>query len=165
LRICFTFSRLKTLTLSSILVRTVETVPCNEAWTVLKAHPNIAFASTFTSRSLLRLIPLTLCCPNLADLQLLAEVVSKRTHCSGPVASPSTSHFPASSPHLRPSDPSSAQSGASSASPRPQLAPQATLQRQIDAGVRKRLTVERGAVNEALELLDRAAARGGSLRR
>lgn len=28
-------------------VRTVETVPCNEAWSVLKAHPNIAFASTF----------------------------------------------------------------------------------------------------------------------
>jgi len=27
-------------------IRTVDTVPCNEAWSVLKAHPNIAFAST-----------------------------------------------------------------------------------------------------------------------
>lgn len=26
-------------------VRTIETVPCNEAWKVLKSHPNIAFAS------------------------------------------------------------------------------------------------------------------------
>lgn len=28
-------------------VRTADTVPCNEAWTVLKCHPNIAFASAF----------------------------------------------------------------------------------------------------------------------
>ncbi|GAA5962519.1 hypothetical protein JCM3765_003715 [Sporobolomyces pararoseus] len=114
-------------------IRTVETVPCNEAWTALKAHPNIAFA----------------------NLQMLAEVVSKRTHCSGPVASPSTPSFPSATP----------QPHIASSSPRPQLAPQSTLQCQIDAGVRKRLTVERGAVNEALEMLDRAAARGGNLRK
>lgn len=30
-------------------VRTAETVPCNEAWTVLKSHPNIAFAGTYSS--------------------------------------------------------------------------------------------------------------------
>ncbi|GAA5837590.1 hypothetical protein JCM3766R1_006854 [Sporobolomyces carnicolor] len=131
-------------------VRTVETVPCNEAWSVLKAHPNIAFA----------------------NLQMLAEVVSKRTHCSGPVASP----IATGSPHGTTRTSSSTQEQhqqqsrgtdafASSASPRPQLAPQSVLQCQIDAGVRKRLTVERGAVNEALELLDRAAARGGALRR
>ncbi|GAA5892911.1 uncharacterized protein JCM6883_007511 [Sporobolomyces salmoneus] len=123
-------------------VRTVETVPCNEAWSVLKAHPNIAFA----------------------NLQMLAEVVSKRTHCSGPVASPSTSNFGGSSPQTHSSTPSLSNSN-SSLSARPQLAPQSMLQCQIDAGVRKRLTVERGAVNEALELLDRAAARGGSLRK
>ena len=29
-------------------VRTTDVVPCSEAWTVLKCHPNIAFASTFS---------------------------------------------------------------------------------------------------------------------
>ncbi|GAA6063508.1 hypothetical protein JCM10212_004770 [Sporobolomyces blumeae] len=138
-------------------VRTVETVPCNEAWSVLKAHPNIAFA----------------------DLQMLAEVVSKRTHCAGPVLSPvqpsssSARFYQRSTSPNRPFDgpPSSAGplpfSGPEpSASSKPQLVPHATLlQCSVDAGVRKRLTVERGAVNEALELLDRAAARGGALRR
>ncbi|KAF8501891.1 hypothetical protein JB92DRAFT_3084348 [Gautieria morchelliformis] len=39
-----------------------ETVPCNTAWTQLKSHPNIAFA----------------------DLTLLAEVVARRSKCTGP---------------------------------------------------------------------------------
>ncbi|BGP15032.1 hypothetical protein JCM10213v2_002987 [Rhodosporidiobolus nylandii] len=109
-------------------VRTADTVPCNEAWTALKAHPNIAFA----------------------DLQMLADVVAKRTHCGGPVAS-------------TPPPPPSTSAPASDF--RPELVPQAQLQCSIDAGTRKRLTVERGAVNEALDILDRAVARGGPLRR
>ncbi|GJN89802.1 hypothetical protein Rhopal_002791-T1 [Rhodotorula paludigena] len=105
----------------------VETVPCNEAWTALKQHPNIAFA----------------------DLQMLADVVAKRTYCGGPVVS---------TPPPPPGVTSETFVG------RPELVPQSTLQCSIDAGARKRLTVERGAVNEALHLLDRAVARGGPLR-
>ncbi|GAA6046373.1 hypothetical protein JCM3770_004888 [Rhodotorula araucariae] len=105
----------------------VETVPCNEAWTALKQHPNIAFA----------------------DLQMLADVVAKRTYCGGPVCS---------TPPPPPGVTSETFVG------RPELVPQAALQCSIDAGARKRLTVERGAVNEALDLLDRAVARGGPLR-
>ncbi|GAA6037874.1 hypothetical protein JCM8097_005081 [Rhodosporidiobolus ruineniae] len=112
-------------------VRSVETVPCNEAWTALKSHPNIAFA----------------------DLQMLADVVAKRTHCGGPVHS--TASPAPSATSLAPID---------SGFDRPELVPQSTLQCSIDAGARKRLTVERGAVNEALEMLDRAVARGGPLR-
>ncbi|EJD03895.1 uncharacterized protein FOMMEDRAFT_146032 [Fomitiporia mediterranea MF3/22] len=41
-----------------------ETIPVNEAWARLKSHPNIAFA----------------------DLSMLADVVARRTKCSGPVA-------------------------------------------------------------------------------
>ena len=32
-------------------VRSTDVVPCSEAWTVLKCHPNIAFASTFSPPS------------------------------------------------------------------------------------------------------------------
>ena len=39
-----------------------ETIPCNTAWAQLKSHPNIAFA----------------------DLTLLAEVVARRSKCTGP---------------------------------------------------------------------------------
>ncbi|GAA5854570.1 hypothetical protein JCM8547_004890 [Rhodosporidiobolus lusitaniae] len=106
-------------------VRSVETVPCNEAWTALKAHPNIAFA----------------------DLAMLADVVAKRTHCGGPV-------------HSTPPPVPSTSAPDSSFDPSRQLVPQSQLQCSIDAGTRKRLTVERGAVNEALEILDRAVARG-----
>ena len=41
---------------------TSETIPCNTAWAQLKSHPNIAFA----------------------DLTLLAEVVARRSSCTGP---------------------------------------------------------------------------------
>ncbi|BGO98552.1 hypothetical protein RTG_00898 [Rhodotorula toruloides ATCC 204091] len=112
--------------------RNVDIVPCNEAWTQLKQHPNIGFA----------------------DLQMLADVVAKRTYCDGPVASTPppppgviSETFPASS------------------SDRPALVTQSALQCSVDAGTRRRLTVERDAVNEALSILDKAAARGGPLRR
>jgi AP-1-like factor len=39
-----------------------DTIPCNTAWAQLKSHPNIAFA----------------------DLTLLAEVVARRSKCTGP---------------------------------------------------------------------------------
>ncbi|GAA5822028.1 hypothetical protein JCM11251_004832 [Rhodosporidiobolus azoricus] len=113
-------------------VRSVDTVPCNEAWTALKSHPNIAFA----------------------DLQMLADVVAKRTHCGGPVHSATPPSVPASLPSIDTAFDAN----------RPELVPQSQLQCSIDAGARKRLTVERGAVNEALEMLDRAVARGGPLR-
>ena len=144
---------------------------------MLKAHPNIAFASECLSLLSRNLHPVQ---PKLSlidafstpDLQMLAEVVSKRTHCSGPVASPvatgsshGTTRANSSTQEQHQQQSRDTDAFASSASPRPQLAPQSVLQCQIDAGVRKRLTVERGAVNEALELLDRAAARGGALRR
>jgi hypothetical protein len=45
------------------------------------------------------------------------------------------------------------------------LVPQSALQCSVDAGTRRRLTVERGAVNEALSILDKAVGRGGPLRR
>ncbi|GAA5889762.1 hypothetical protein JCM8208_001124 [Rhodotorula glutinis] len=110
----------------------VETVPCNEAWTALKQHPNIAFA----------------------DLQMLADVVAKRTFCGGPVCSTPPPPAGLTSETF----PATAVSG-------PELVQHSTLQGSaLDMGARKRLTVERGAVNEALDLLDRAVARGGPLR-
>ena len=104
-------------------VRTVETVPCNEAWQTLKSHPNIAFA----------------------NLTMLAEVISKRTTCDGPVAiaveaEPAAGLLAGSPPAL----------GLGLTDPASQVTVCAA-----DAGPRKRLTVERGAVNEALQVLDR----------
>lgn len=43
------------------------------------------------------------------------------------------------------------------------LVPHQTLVCAADAGRRKRLTVEREAVNDALGILDRAVGRGGPL--
>ncbi|KAI0814862.1 hypothetical protein BC629DRAFT_1256198, partial [Irpex lacteus] len=43
-------------------VRQTETIPCDDAWRQIKSHPNVAFA----------------------DLDLLAEVVSRRVKCTGP---------------------------------------------------------------------------------
>ena len=39
-----------------------ETIPCNDAWRQIKSHPNVAFA----------------------DLELLADVVARRSKCTGP---------------------------------------------------------------------------------
>ncbi|KWU47305.1 hypothetical protein RHOSPDRAFT_30723 [Rhodotorula sp. JG-1b] len=101
----------------------VETVPCNEAWSALKQHPNIAFA----------------------DLQMLAEVVAKRTYCKGavtetppPPAGVVSETFPATATGR---------------------APLIKFSQAFAAeNTRRRLTVERGAVNEALGILDRAVA-------
>ncbi|KDE07963.1 hypothetical protein MVLG_01869 [Microbotryum lychnidis-dioicae p1A1 Lamole] len=84
-------------------VRTKD-ISCSEAWSVLKSHPNIAFT----------------------NLQMLADVVAKRTRCEGATSSPALEP-------IRSSD---------------------------ELVQRRRLTVERGAVDQALELLNQ-----GSLRR
>ncbi|KAM0746529.1 hypothetical protein T439DRAFT_294001 [Meredithblackwellia eburnea MCA 4105] len=134
-------------------VVTVETVPCNEAWTVLKCHPNIAFA----------------------DLAMLADVVARRTRCDGPVPAEGTLFASSSSASLAaPADPSA--SRPRSPSPltnllakndtdfrTPALASHESLLCAAEAGHRKRLTVEKDAVNEALLYLDRAVGRGGPL--
>lgn len=91
-------------------LRTRETdIPCNDAWTMLKEHPNIAFASTVPPLSFPLLIP--------PDLQLLADVVAKRTRCDG---------------------------GSDT---------------DVATERRKRLTVERAGVTDALKFLDRASTR------
>ncbi|KAL8289991.1 hypothetical protein RQP46_002930 [Phenoliferia psychrophenolica] len=126
-------------------VRTVDTVPCNEAWTVLKCHPNIAFA----------------------NLQMLADVVAKRTRCDGPVnmGSPSSLAVPSLFNSPRPIPQSLGLPRIPEMDLTPTLSPHEALVCAADAGQRKRLTVERGAVNEALEYLDRAVGRGGPLKR
>lgn len=82
---------------------------------------------------------------------MLADVVAKRTRCDGPVSSPLSI----------PMD-TKRESGSSE---RMELVPHSTLVCAADSGARKRLTVERGAVNDALEILDRAVGRGGPLRK
>ncbi|GAA5880928.1 hypothetical protein JCM3774_001779 [Rhodotorula dairenensis] len=108
----------------------VETVPCNEAWSALKQHPNIAFA----------------------DLQMLAEVVAKRTFCNGAVTE-------------TPPPPAGVVSETFPAHPGGGLNATKSAQASYYAAenTRRRLTVERGAVNEALGILDRAI--GPSLHR
>ncbi|GAA5986890.1 hypothetical protein JCM10908_000941 [Rhodotorula pacifica] len=102
----------------------VETVPCNEAWSALKQHPNIAFA----------------------DLQMLAEVVAKRTFCKGAVTE-------------TPPPPAGVVSETFPAANRD---PSKLAQFYTPENTRRRLTVERGAVNEALGILDRAVAPTGN---
>lgn len=85
---------------------------------------------------------------------MLADVVAKRTYCDGPVAS-----TPPPPPGI------TSETFATSSGARPSLVPQSALQCSVDAGTRRRLTVERGAVNEALSILDKAVGRGGPLRR
>lgn len=101
---------------------------------------------------------------------MLADVVAKRTRCDGPVstlsptiASSSIASSVASTAATSLHDGESGLGDVSS--PRLEMVPQSTSVCAVDAGQRKRLTVERGAVNEALEILDRAVGRGGPLRR
>lgn len=81
--------------------------------------------------------------PSSADLQMLADVVAKRTFCKGPITE--TPPAPA---------------GVTSETfPAPHKVSKAFLQASETATPRRRLTVERGAVDEALGILDRAVAR------
>lgn len=96
---------------------------------------------------------------------MLAEVVAKRTHCDGPVPSPPSALAPTrlGTPPL--TLPKLEFADSSSTGMLTELVPHSTLLCAADAGPRKRLTVERGAVNDALAILDRAVGRGGPLRR
>lgn len=124
----------------------VETVPCNEAWSALKQHPNIAFAGKSQVSLFERWLQHSLTCekpPVPADLQMLAEVVAKRTYCKGavtetppPPAGVVSETFPAA---------------ATGRAPLIKFSQAFAVE-----NTRRRLTVERGAVNEALGILDRA---------
>ncbi|KAF9015241.1 hypothetical protein BDQ17DRAFT_1340727 [Cyathus striatus] len=122
-----------------------ETIPTNEAWQQIKAHPNVAFA----------------------DLSLLADVVVSRTSCSGPSVdiSPMVTMDGVNSTNNSSSAcASSAVAGLltdprsrykermhSAASPPPQLVPQEVL---IQCGRRRVREVHADAVRDALRLLD-----------
>lgn len=128
-----------------------QTVSCDTAWRQLKSHPNVAFT----------------------DLSLLADVVARRSKCSGPrveivpapgAATPERGLSPAiSSSHTEngrsillsdPRAPYDARQdmGASSArSPPPQLVPQEVL---ISCGRQRVREVMASGVREALRLLD-----------
>lgn len=137
------------LTLSDHALRdgpsTSDTIPTNDAWRQLKSHPNVAFT----------------------DLSLLADVVARRSKCTGPcvVISPALgtatpermdsppAHepsaaglYPQSMPHGRRRDVREQVSG----SP-PRLVPQEVL---IECGKRRIREVRADAVKEALHMLD-----------
>lgn len=96
---------------------------------------------------------------------MLADVVAKRTRCDGPVSMGSSS-LAAPSPSARARTPPLGLPKLADLDFRaPALVSHEALVCAADAGQRKRLTVERGAVNEALEYLDRAVGRGGPLLR
>ncbi|KZT75165.1 hypothetical protein DAEQUDRAFT_23790 [Daedalea quercina L-15889] len=128
-----------------------ETVSCDTAWRQLKAHPNVAFT----------------------DLSLLADVVARRSKCSGPrveivpapgAVTPERGLSPAiSSQHAEngqsvllsdPRAPYDARQGmgvASVRSPPPQLVPQEVL---ISCGRQRVREVMADGVRDALRLLD-----------
>lgn len=128
-----------------------ETVSCDTAWRQLKSHPNVAFT----------------------DLSLLADVVARRSKCSGPhveivpapgAATPERGLSPAiSSSHAEngqsvllsdPRAPYDARQGMgtpSVRSPPPQLVPQEVL---ISCGRQRVREVMADGVREALRLLD-----------
>lgn len=98
---------------------------------------------------------------------MLADVVAKRTRCDGPVnmGSPSSLTVPSLLNSPRPAPQTLGLPRIPEMDITPTLAPHEALVCAADAGQRKRLTVERGAVNDALEYLDRAVGRGGPLKR
>jgi hypothetical protein len=119
-----------------------DTIPTNDAWRQLKSHPNVAFA----------------------DLSLLAEVVARRSKCTGPrvVISPALG---AATPERVNSPPCPEQADANKRSvfltdlhaldsmdgSPPRLVPQEFL---IECGRQKVREVRADAVREALRLLD-----------
>ncbi|KAH7911936.1 hypothetical protein BJ138DRAFT_1084581 [Hygrophoropsis aurantiaca] len=129
--------------------RSSETIPTDDAWRQLKSHPNVAFA----------------------DLSLLAEVVARRSKCSGSrmVVSPAPGNIP--SEHTAPlhaeelshtsrdmttedillTDPHQNWRQRARRSPPPRLVPQEIL---IECGRRWMREVNADGVREALRLLD-----------
>ncbi|PCH33830.1 hypothetical protein WOLCODRAFT_135345 [Wolfiporia cocos MD-104 SS10] len=132
---------------------TSETVTCDDAWRQLKSHPNVAFA----------------------DLTLLAEVVARRSKCTGPRVeiypapgavtperglSPSmsgsaprseTNEQSASAPDPRTQYDGRQGLGMTPPSPPPQLVPQEVL---ISCGRQRVREVMADGVQDALRLLD-----------
>jgi AP-1-like transcription factor len=128
-----------------------ETIPTSDAWRQLKSHPNVSFA----------------------DLTLLAEVVARRSKCTGPtvVISPPPGSFTPERPSspaapkdppavgvehntVLPSDPHAHYQGKEkerSVGSRPKLAPEEHLRCSRPRSVRE---VHAAGVREALALLD-----------
>ncbi|KAG5648078.1 hypothetical protein DXG03_007113 [Asterophora parasitica] len=137
------------LSMSPVDCARAETMPTNDAWRQIKAHPNVAFA----------------------DLSLLAEVVSRRSKCTGPrvVISPALGsvtpertlspnliavpdeHKPVllTDPHAHYREKERGRS--SRLSPSPRLVPQDVL---IKCGRQRVREVQTDAVRAALRLLD-----------
>ncbi|KAG6895731.1 hypothetical protein C0992_012960 [Termitomyces sp. T32_za158] len=137
--------------ISSIEEQGPETMPTNDAWQQIKAHPNVSFA----------------------DLSLLAEVVVRRSKCTGPKVvispvlesvTPEHTASPASSATNLPVDHESVlltdphahfrakeRVRSSGPSPSPRLVPQDVL---IRCGRQRVRAVQTDAVHAALRLLD-----------
>ncbi|KDQ19941.1 hypothetical protein BOTBODRAFT_183963 [Botryobasidium botryosum FD-172 SS1] len=111
-----------------------DKIPCSTAWAQLKAHPAIGFA----------------------DLSLLADVVARRTKCTGPqvVISPAPGTCTPERSNTPDTDSNQAQSVGPSTgrqSPRPHLVPQEDL---IHCGRVRVMEVQAEGVREALAMLD-----------
>ncbi|KAG7099316.1 hypothetical protein E1B28_001174 [Marasmius oreades] len=122
----------------------METIPTDDAWRQLKAHPNVAFA----------------------DLALLADVVARRSKCTGPrvvispapgTVTPERVSSPAggdaqpillTDPHAHYREQERARS---TSSPPPQLVPQEIL---LKCGQERVREVQAAGVRDALRLLD-----------
>jgi AP-1-like factor len=119
------------------------TIPTNHAWRQLKSHPNVAFA----------------------DLSLLADVVARRSKCTGPrvvispalgsvtperVNSPPDNHQQAGSDKFM-TDPHTHHHGSEMGGSLPRLIPQELL---IECGRQRVREVRADAVRDALHLLD-----------
>ncbi|KAG6885458.1 hypothetical protein C0993_001538 [Termitomyces sp. T159_Od127] len=137
--------------ISPITEQGPETMPTNDAWQQIKAHPNVSFA----------------------DLSLLAEVVVRRSKCTGPkvvispalesvtpehVASPTrnTTNLPVDHESVLLTDPhahfrAKERVRSSGSSPSPRLVPQDVL---IRCGRQRIREVQTEAVHAALRLLD-----------
>ncbi|KAF8591897.1 hypothetical protein K439DRAFT_1643890 [Ramaria rubella] len=125
-----------------------ETVPCNTAWAQLKSHPNIAFA----------------------DLTLLADVVARRSKCTGPrvVLSPDP-ELEALARRQQQSDGSAVDRGSDDmpilltdphaqyheqAHSRGQGSPSSTPEAHLQCGRQRVIEVEADGVRDALAMLD-----------
>lgn len=126
------------------LAATSETISCDTAWRELKLHPNVDFA----------------------DLSLLADVVARRSRCTGPHVeivpapgsitpernmSPSGAATSPLSPHTTSAQQSRYDSRQAANSPPPQLVPQEVL---ISCGRQRVREVMADGVRDALRLLD-----------
>ena len=113
---------------SNIPSEQMKMIPTNDAWQKIKAHPNVRFA----------------------DLTLLAEVVARKSICSGPqlVISSSSTHNSQTSNR---SDGDITDTHQAGDSPSPRLVPHEVL---LECGRKRMRQVRSDGVQEALRLLD-----------